>query len=162
MVMRTWVRILQMKVSIIFGNNNYTKMSLLLYIDIPNHSKNTYTINVHSFPDLFPSSSIPPPRKRSDRTKETLMFLSHTPSLVEPYHGVHLSPIPLCLSLNVPVGQGSQYDDDGSSTSHGTAYSPGKIKHTLYWSDPTRSIVVKWVKIFKTEQNNRNTTGQAN
>ena len=48
---------------------------------IPNHPKNNYTINGHSFPDLFPSSSIPPPGEWSDRTKEALIFLSHTPSL---------------------------------------------------------------------------------
>ena len=84
MVMRRWVRILQMKVSIVIGNNNYTKMSLLLelHIYIPNHSENTYTINGHSFPNLFPSLSIPPPGKWSNRTKEGLTFLSHTPSLV--------------------------------------------------------------------------------
>ena len=74
-----------LKVSIIMGNNNYTKKLLLLelYIYISNHSKNTYTINGHSFPDLFLSSSIPPPGKWSDRTKEALMFLSHTPSLLD-------------------------------------------------------------------------------
>ena len=34
MVMRTWVQILQMKVSISVGNNNYTNMSLLLELNI--------------------------------------------------------------------------------------------------------------------------------
>ena len=52
------------------------------YIYISNYSKKLYTINGHSSSDLFPSSSIPPPGKWSDRTKEELMFLSHTPSLL--------------------------------------------------------------------------------
>ena len=73
-----------MKVSIVIGINNYTKMSLLLelHIYIPNHSKIPYTINGHSLPDLFTNSSIPPPGKWSDRTKEAMTFLSHIQSLV--------------------------------------------------------------------------------
>ena len=82
-VMSTWVRILQMKVSIVIGSNNYTKMSLLLELHIYSQPLKKYkTINGHSLPNLFPSSSIPPPGKWSDRTKEAVTFLTHTPSLV--------------------------------------------------------------------------------
>ena len=60
------------------------------------NSQNTYTINGHTLPDLYHSSSIPPPGKWSDRTKEGLTFLSNTPSLL-------WTPVPAPCRVPIPI-----------------------------------------------------------